>query len=76
MKSIEKKGVSATLDDYILSKEYNSVEGCGASAQPAMLIRFLAGVIHPLIHVGYGTEFGIPGMVAEGERYDHRCTDA
>jgi len=72
LKSIETNGVGATLDEYIFSKKYNFVEGLGVSSQPAMLVRFLAGVIHPLIHTGYGAEFGIPGIVAEGERYDNR----
>lgn len=71
MKSIEKIGVSATLDEYIFSKTYNFVEGRDASTQPSMLTRFLVGVIHPFIHVGYGMEFGIPGMIAEGERYNN-----
>lgn len=31
-----------------------------------MLGRLLDAVIHPLIHVGYGVEFGLPGMVIEG----------
>ncbi|KAF9015726.1 hypothetical protein BDQ17DRAFT_1386409 [Cyathus striatus] len=28
--------------------------------------RFVEGLIHPLIHTGYGFEFGLPGLVAEG----------
>jgi len=28
--------------------------------------RFLAGVFHNIIHVGYGVEFNIPLLVAEG----------
>lgn len=35
--------------------------------QPEMLNRFLEILLHPIIHVGYGAEFGIPGMIAEGE---------
>jgi hypothetical protein len=35
-----------------------------------MLARLLDGLIHPLIHVGYGYEFGVPGMIVEGLR---RC---
>jgi len=66
MKSIDTKGVSATLEDYIFSEKYNLVEGRDASTQPVMLIRVVLGLIHPLIHLGYGTEFGMPGMVAEG----------
>ncbi|OAX36703.1 hypothetical protein K503DRAFT_694635 [Rhizopogon vinicolor AM-OR11-026] len=66
MKSIDKKGSSATLDEYIFSKKYNFIEGRDASTQPAMLIRFFASILHPFMQVGYGTKFGIPGMVAEG----------
>ena len=35
--------------------------------QPEMLNHFLDGLFHPMIHVGYGVEFGMPGMVAEGK---------
>jgi hypothetical protein len=34
-----------------------------------MLNRFLDGVIHPLIHCGYGYELGIPGMIVEGKLF-------
>lgn len=63
---IGERGVSATLEEYIFSKKYNFVEGRDASAQPVMLARFLRGLFHAFIHVGYGAEFGIPGMVVEG----------
>jgi hypothetical protein len=33
-----------------------------------MMARFLGALFHAFIHVGYGLEFGIPGLVAEGER--------
>ncbi|KAG2031137.1 hypothetical protein BDR03DRAFT_928361 [Suillus americanus] len=65
-KVIEERGVSATLEKYIFSRKYNFVEGRDASAQPVMLARFLGGLFHAFIHVGYGAEFGIPGMVVEG----------
>jgi hypothetical protein len=67
--SIDKKGVNATLEDYIFSKKFNFIEGRDTSTQPMMLIRFLVDLLHPPIHVGYGTEFGIPGMITEGEPY-------
>lgn len=35
-----------------------------------MLNRFLAGVLHPIIHTGYGAEFGLPGMLVEGTHSD------
>lgn len=31
-----------------------------------MLSRFIGGLLHPLIHTGYGAEFGLLGMSAEG----------
>ena len=31
-----------------------------------MFTRFQAGLMHPFIHIGYGTEFNVPGTVAEG----------
>ncbi|KAI0366503.1 hypothetical protein BV20DRAFT_1055640 [Pilatotrama ljubarskyi] len=31
-----------------------------------MLNRLLAGLLHPLIHAGYGLEFGLAGLLAEG----------
>lgn len=30
------------------------------------LARTIGGAYHPVIHIGYGLEFGIPGIVAEG----------
>lgn len=65
-KVIEKRGLSAILEEYIFSKRYNFIEGRDASAQPVMLARFLGALFHAFIHVGYGAEFGIPGMVVEG----------
>lgn len=31
-----------------------------------MVNRLVARLIHPMIYVGYGLEFNIPGLVAEG----------
>lgn len=31
-----------------------------------MLNRFVSGVIHSFIHAGFGIEFNLPGLVAEG----------
>ncbi|KAG2047281.1 hypothetical protein BDR06DRAFT_1014030 [Suillus hirtellus] len=65
-KVIKEKGLSATLEEYIFSKKYNFTEGRDASTQPVMLARFLGALFHAFIHVGYGAEFGISGMVVEG----------
>jgi hypothetical protein len=40
--------------------------------RPHLLNRFISGVLHPLIHTGYGIEFGIPGILAEGMRFTMR----
>lgn len=34
-----------------------------------MLDRFLASIVHPMIHLGYGLEFGLPGIVLEGKEF-------
>ena len=47
------------MEKYVFAPENN---GEGVS----MFCRFQAGLLHPLIHTGYGTEFNVPGMVAEG----------
>ncbi|KAF7730147.1 hypothetical protein EC973_002755 [Apophysomyces ossiformis] len=31
-----------------------------------MLARTIGGAFHPLIHIGYGLEFDVPGLIAEG----------
>jgi Questin oxidase-like len=62
------KGTSKTLETYLYSKQANFADEEGQKS-PLMFARFIGGVFHPLIHVGYGLEFGLPGMVAEGEFY-------
>lgn len=58
-------GISSVLEDYVFSKDANVVPASNGS-RPMMLSRFLAGFLHPLIHAGYGSEFGLPGLIAEG----------
>ncbi|KAG2135389.1 uncharacterized protein EDB93DRAFT_1092359 [Suillus bovinus] len=65
-KVIEEKGASATLDEFIFSEKYNFQPGRDAGSQPEMLSRFVDAVMHPLIHCGYGVEFGLKGMLAQG----------
>ncbi|KAI0701036.1 hypothetical protein BC835DRAFT_1442306 [Cytidiella melzeri] len=57
--------VPTLLEDFLFSKDANVVSGKNGEA-PMMLSRFLGGFLHPLIHCGYGVEFGLPGLVAEG----------
>ncbi|KAF8333684.1 hypothetical protein F5887DRAFT_921889 [Amanita rubescens] len=56
-------GLPGALEKYIFSREFNfSKDG-----EPLrMLDRFISGLLHPFIHTGYGYEFGLPGIVAEG----------
>ena len=61
---VKSKGTDAVLEEYVFATSANYVSG--QTEQPQMLGRFLDAVIHPLIHVGYGVEFGLPGMVIEG----------
>ncbi|KAG6334573.1 hypothetical protein ID866_4510 [Astraeus odoratus] len=61
------KGISECLEEYLLSVAVNFAHpGDDDKEQPSMLSRFVAGVVHPFIHVGYGTEFGLLGISAEG----------
>jgi hypothetical protein len=50
------------LDEYVFSADANFDGG----KNPQMLTRFCDGLLHPLIHAGYGVEFGLPGIFAEG----------
>lgn len=64
------KGAAATIEKYIFSPQANVEEPAEGKPPMQMLSRFLAGLLHPLIHTGYGAEFGLLGMVAEGEILD------
>ncbi|KAL4062790.1 hypothetical protein V8B97DRAFT_2012212 [Scleroderma yunnanense] len=57
---------SSILEKYLFSEHYNIRRPMEGAQQPEMLNRFLEVLLHPIIHVGYGAEFGIPGMIAEG----------
>lgn len=62
------KGVDKTLENYLYSKgvNFNDQAEVDGSRQPEMFTRFMSGLMHPLIHTGYGLEFGLPGILAEG----------
>lgn len=64
------KGPRGVLEEYVFSTAANHPEG---GKQVEMLNRFTDGVIHPLIHVGYGYELGIPGMIVEGDLIPSLC---
>lgn len=52
------------FDEYIFSSHANYIRG--AERQPEMVTRLLEGLLHPMIHVGFGVEFTLPGIFAEG----------
>lgn len=68
--TLKEEGINHTVEEYLFSSSAN----VGVredlfdedAPQPHMLVRFFSGVLHPLIHTGYGLEFGLPGMIAEG----------
>lgn len=61
---VKDHGIPDTLEQFIFFDKYNVGAG---SEKPWMLSRFLSGVLHPMIHVGYGAEFELPGMLVEGK---------
>ncbi|EGN97420.1 hypothetical protein SERLA73DRAFT_57794 [Serpula lacrymans var. lacrymans S7.3] len=65
---ISKNGLSKVLENHVFSMEANIDDAAEAQGKqrPDMLCRFVEGVFHPFIHVGYGAEFGLLGIAAEG----------
>ncbi|KAG6908240.1 hypothetical protein DXG01_005633 [Tephrocybe rancida] len=57
-------GIAVAVEKYIFSKDVNLVPSAGK--KPDVFNRFLGGLLHPMIHIGYGLEFCLPGMVVEG----------
>ncbi|KAE8233763.1 hypothetical protein CF326_g1198 [Tilletia indica] len=56
---ISENGVAETLEQFVFSEDT-------LSAPAHMLVRLFDGALHPFIHIGYGIEFGVDGIVAEG----------
>ncbi|KAG7087842.1 hypothetical protein E1B28_013780 [Marasmius oreades] len=63
---LRSKGPSSTLEEYIFSPKVNFGTISKHGDHPSMLSRFVAALMHALIHVGYGAEFGLPGMFVQG----------
>ncbi|KAG5333941.1 hypothetical protein C0989_004595 [Termitomyces sp. Mn162] len=61
---VRQQGAAAAIEQYIFAKDVNIDPS--AKKKPDMLNRFLGGLVHPMIHLGYGLEFNLPGMVVEG----------
>ncbi|PPQ77390.1 hypothetical protein CVT25_010972 [Psilocybe cyanescens] len=57
---LEHKSISVMLEEYVFSADANFVSG--AKTHPEMLNRFLEGLLHPMIHTGFGVEFSLPGL--------------
>ncbi|KAF9887293.1 hypothetical protein FE257_010288 [Aspergillus nanangensis] len=55
-REIEGKGVEHVLNQYVFAGDENA---------EAMMIRLFAGLLHPIIHLGFGLEFNQPAIVAE-----------
>ncbi|KAJ5573774.1 uncharacterized protein N7459_008201 [Penicillium hispanicum] len=53
---IESKGVGDVLNEYVFS---------GDERAESMLLRLFGGLLHPLIHLGFGIEFNQPAIVAQ-----------
>ncbi|RPD56818.1 hypothetical protein L226DRAFT_492010 [Lentinus tigrinus ALCF2SS1-7] len=60
-----KEDVTYVIEEYLFSAKSN-IGGPGIEGHPRMLNRFLAAIVHPMIHVGNGLELGLLGLVAEG----------
>ncbi|KAF8710135.1 hypothetical protein AX14_013430 [Amanita brunnescens Koide BX004] len=64
---VEERGAIAAVEEYIFSLHSNFSDHDGEHPEhPAMLSRCLGLIFHALILIGYGIEFNIPGIVAEG----------
>ncbi|KAE8150168.1 hypothetical protein BDV25DRAFT_154887 [Aspergillus avenaceus] len=55
-REIEKKGVENVINEYVFAED---------EVADSMLIRLFGGIIHPLIHLGFGIEFNQPAIIAE-----------
>ncbi|KAG7090652.1 hypothetical protein E1B28_009753 [Marasmius oreades] len=63
---LQQTDVNAVLEEHVFSSDFNFGTKNKAGKNPEMLARFVGGLFHPMIQTGYGFEFNIPGVVAEG----------
>ena len=63
---LSEKGTASVLEEFVFSESANIDVTMKGNKQPSMLIRFVDGLMHSLIHTAYGLEFGLPGIVIEG----------
>jgi len=65
---VARLGPKGAVEEYVFSRRAN----VGAHNEGAtMIIGLMCGLVHPLIHVGYGLEFDDPVVLAEG--YVQQC---
>lgn len=64
--TLEKVSFAAAIEEFVFAPGFNAELKPKGNETAGMLDRFLASGFHALIHVGYGCEFGLKGMVAEG----------
>lgn len=58
------------LQRFLFSPAYNYNANLPPKAQqPLMIDRLMGGVLHPIIHLGFGAEYGIKQQLAEGLAY-------
>ncbi|KAL4736469.1 hypothetical protein BDV11DRAFT_211211 [Aspergillus similis] len=55
-REIDEKGVGAVLSEYLFKRDENA---------ESMMARLFGGLLHPIIHLGFGIEFDQPAIVAE-----------
>ncbi|KAL4754496.1 hypothetical protein BDW72DRAFT_213913 [Aspergillus terricola var. indicus] len=55
-REIDEKGVEAVLSEYLFKQDENA---------ESMMARLFGGLLHPIIHLGFGIEFDQPAIVAE-----------
>lgn len=60
---VARLGIKGALEEYIFSRAANVGP---PDKGPTMTMALVAGIIHPLIHIGNGLEFDDRVLVAEG----------
>ncbi|KAJ8074160.1 hypothetical protein PM082_012452 [Marasmius tenuissimus] len=61
------KPAAQVIEEHIFSSSFNFARVNKNGESPEMLCRLLDVLVHSMIHVGYGVEFGIVGVIAEGK---------
>ena len=65
-KVVREHGIGGSLEKYVFETSANFDDNeKDPKRQPQMVNRIMSGVLHPLIHAGYGCEFEAPGMLVE-----------